>query len=196
MMRRSSSANEEIISRATYLLNGATSADAFLQAYRAFHMLIQIVFLAIGVGLVAGVFLFDDPVKAAFVTGMVFVFGWASGEVARHIDRMIEARRADVTFWYTKLILIENELPESQRYFTALRVARKAREVYAESTEALRETFLQPQQIQEHEVDRLLSGGAFSYVERRLMNLTRLTWAAFAAIGTLYTLYELLDWLL
>ncbi len=195
MMRRSSSANEEIISRATYLLSGATSADAFLQAYRAFHMLVQLVFLAIGVGLIAGVFLFDDPVKAGFVTAMVFGFAWASSEVARQITRMIEGRRADVAFWYTKLIMIENELPDAQRYFTALRIARKTREPYAESATELSDIFLQAQQISEREVERLMSAGTFSAIETRLLSFTRLAWLAFGLIGVLYTLYEFLDWL-
>lgn len=196
MMRRSSSANEEIISRATYLLNGATSADAFLQAYRAFHTFTQLAFLAVGLGLMAGVFLFNDPFKAAFMTGAVFGFAWASGEVTRRVDTLIEARRADLAFWYTKLILIENELPEAQRYFTELRVTRKAAEPNAEPVRDLREVFLQPQQIHETDVYRIIPSWTLATFERRMQRMTRLAWTVCAGVSTLYLAYATLDWLL
>jgi len=193
MMRRGSAANEEIISRANYLLEGAFFTDTLLQSYRAFHLIMQLILIGIGIGLAVAILAFDDPIRSGFTSGILFGFGYFSLRISDRMRDIIVRRRSDVAYWQRKLILTENELPEAQRYFTEFRIAQWAGK--RGEADDLRAAFLQSRLIVENDLPALLepaSAESDSSLESQLYQVSRSFWALLCGASVLYVFYLLL----
>ncbi|MDX1996014.1 MAG: hypothetical protein SF029_26785 [bacterium] len=160
MMRRGTAANEEIVNRANYLLDGAAMHDARLQGLRTLHVVLQAALLLTGLAVVIVLFLLSEVVKSGLALGLLILLSQMQQRVGQRMRQLILASAEDVNTWQQKLICLENELPENQRYFTEFKIEQKTRGADATYVENLRQTFLQQRQIDMQDAYRLVERGS------------------------------------
>jgi hypothetical protein len=103
-------------------LDAVVWQDGLLQAYRSFHLVLQSIFSAVGVGLTTAVISFDNPLKARLTFLVLSIVGAVSLAMLFRLRRVIQARAEDVYYWQQELIRAEFA-SNSERYFSRFKVA-------------------------------------------------------------------------
>ncbi|MBC7869330.1 MAG: hypothetical protein H7Y09_00715 [Chitinophagaceae bacterium] len=192
MMRRGTAANEELINRANYLLDGAAMTDVQLQAYRTFHLIIQSGLIVAGTVLVVAVFGLNEVFKSGLAAGGLWYTAWISRQVMTRLRIVIATSTDDVNYWHRKLICLENELPETQRYFTEFKIEQKLKKSDPNYIETLRNVFMQQRQIEESDANRLIergSGHLRYMLEEEMLRLISFLWNFFIVISVIDMAY-------
>lgn len=120
-----------------FLLSVAVWQDSLLQAYRSYHLILQIVLFAIGIGLTA-LLIATPPVVATWKNwfvggvGILTSFIWGLQRfAATKMDSIIFNRKLDINYWHKKIIRCELELPCDKRWFTEFKVFQRLRNGHA-----------------------------------------------------------------
>jgi hypothetical protein len=123
----------------TFLLDAAAWQDSLLQSYRALHVTVSSILLAIGIGLT--VVQLSAPsypgasasvVVSTFLLTGIAALHWFS---SRRFSALIRARGLDINWWHARLITWERSLAPASRHFTAFKIHQQARRADVEHLE-------------------------------------------------------------
>lgn len=189
MMRRGTAANEEIVNRANYLLDGAALTNQQLHALRGHNLLTQAGLLLGGVALLCAALVFEDVLKSGAAVGLLLYTARLARLAETRLRAAILATCEDVNYWQEKLICLENELPEQQRYFTEFKLVQKNRSAAASYVDHLRGLFLQQRTIDSSDARRLVERGSGHYhwpLEETLPDVFHRVWWGLIWVGVGY----------
>jgi hypothetical protein len=145
-----------------YLLDSCSWQENLLQTYRSFHITIQSILLAIGVGLTVTVYSIESfpshakPVLIfSFLLTAVFILQLF---IKSRMKGIIIARGKDINWWHKQIILEENRITPHKRYFTKFKIHQQARR---KDINHLEEIFLVSSKIklEEDQVELLIGKG-------------------------------------
>jgi hypothetical protein len=139
-----------------YLLAGAQLQDSLLQNYRQIHLIVQSIFIAIGVGLCITILSFDKFVQSALATLILIVFAGISLYLLYKLRKITIARGEDVNYWHRKIIIAEQSFPPDQRYFTEFKIYQK---LHRADSNYLTDQFLTNKEINDAQVNLLVEKG-------------------------------------
>jgi len=175
-----------------YLIKGAQLNDSLLQSYRQMHLTIQSIFIAIGVGLFIAILTFTKLAQVVLATLILTVLAGVSLYILYTMRRIIIARGDDVNFWHRKLILVEQDLPPNQRYFTEFKIYQR---LHRTDANYLKNLFLTNNKISAEEIYVLVERGlghTRKVLDRWLFIGINIIWFLLLAIGVGYTVYRYL----
>jgi hypothetical protein len=139
-----------------YILNLANMQDSLLQGYRSMSLTLQSIFIAIASGLAIAVLSFSNIFQSISSLVMLTSTSVLSIFLLAKVRRIILARGNDVNFWHKKLIKLEQELPNDQRYFTEFKIHQKLKREQSESTSNIFNSF---RKIEDGDIDLILEKG-------------------------------------
>lgn len=172
-----------------YLLAGAQLQDSLLQNYRQIYLIVQSIFIAIGVGLCLNILSFDELVKSVLATLILVIFGSISLFLMHKIKKIIIARGEGVNYWHRKIITAEQNFPPAQRYFTEFKIYQK---LHRKDIDELKKQFLTNKEIDDDQSGLLVGKGlghTRKILDQWLFTGILAIWVLLFVISMVYLLY-------
>lgn len=123
-----------------FLFEGAIWQETLLQSYRSFHLTLQSILLATGIGLLVMLVTNDDcsrQWRIIVIAGLIFVFALVQTFVTSGIRKTVVERGDDISYWHRGIISDENTLPGDMRHFTHFKIHQQARRENVSHLESL-----------------------------------------------------------
>ena len=173
------------------LLDASSWQDSLLQSYRSLHLTIQSILLATSAGLFIAIVTIEDfygSLASFFVIILMFVF---QHFITKKFKEIILYRGEDVNFWHREIIIAEQDLPTSLRYFTKFKIYQK---LQRENSDFLQEKFLSTKKINKDDIELLIEKGlghTRQAIDRELFSRITKIWSVFTISGGLFILYRI-----
>mgnify|MGYP006307282365 CR=1 FL=1 len=173
------------------LLEASSWQDSLLQSYRSLHLTIQSILLATSAGLFIALVTIENFYSAlATFLVMIFMF-YFQHFITKSFKRIIIMRGEDVNFWHREILLAEQELTNSQRYFTKFKIYQK---LQREDSDFLQDKYLSTKKITSDDVELLIEKGLGHTryaIDNELFSRITKIWILFSISGGLFILYRI-----